>query len=51
MKGNVYVRTNSVNDKVYVGKTYRTIEERFKEHILESKGKRKGYLKFKWSYV
>lgn len=40
MKGNLYVITNSVNDKVYVGKTYRTIEERFKEHILESKRER-----------
>ena len=40
MKGNLYVITNSVNDKVYVWKTYRTIEERFKEHILESKRER-----------
>lgn len=40
MKGNLYVITNSVNDKVYVGKTYKSIEERFKEHIKESKRER-----------
>lgn len=37
MKGNLYLITNKINDKVYVGKTYHSIEERFKQHIRESR--------------
>lgn len=33
----IYKITNLVNFKVYIGKTKRTIEERFEEHILEVK--------------
>ena len=32
MKGSIYKITNDINDKVYVGKTLLSIEERFKEH-------------------
>lgn len=32
----IYIIKNRVNDKVYVGKTLNTIEERFKEHCKES---------------
>lgn len=31
----IYKITNQVNNKVYIGKTTRTIEERFKEHVCE----------------
>lgn len=37
MKGNLYLITNKINDKVYVGKTYHSIEKRFKQHISESR--------------
>ena len=36
----IYKITNSINNKVYIGKTSKTIEERFKEHILDSKRER-----------
>lgn len=32
----IYKITNLVNNKIYIGKTDRTIEERFKEHIRNS---------------
>lgn len=32
----IYKITNIVNGKVYIGKTNRTIEERFKEHCQKS---------------
>lgn len=41
MIGNLYLITNKINNKKYVGKTYKSIEERFKEHIKESKNKTK----------
>ena len=31
----VYKITNDINNKVYIGQTTRTIEERFKEHLYE----------------
>ena len=37
MIGNLYLIRNSVNTKVYIGKTYDTIEARFKSHIRDSK--------------
>jgi predicted GIY-YIG superfamily endonuclease len=37
MNGNLYVITNIINQKHYIGKTYKDIEKRFKEHIQESK--------------
>ena len=37
MKGSVYLIENKINHKVYIGKTYLTIKERWKEHIKESK--------------
>lgn len=36
----IYVITNDVNGKQYVGKTNGTIEKRFKEHIKDSKRER-----------
>lgn len=36
MYGNIYKITNQINNKVYIGKTLKTIEERFLEHIRDS---------------
>lgn len=36
MYGNIYKITNQINNKVYIGKTLKTIEERFLEHIKDS---------------
>ena len=33
----IYTITNAVNGKVYIGKTLRSVEKRWKEHIQESK--------------
>lgn len=35
----IYVITNDVNGKQYVGKTFLTLEERFEEHLRDSKTK------------
>lgn len=34
MYGYIYKITNKVNNKIYIGKTIKTIEERFNQHIL-----------------
>lgn len=39
----IYVITNNINDKQYVGKTNLSIEKRFKEHIRDSKGSMKKH--------
>ena len=36
----IYIIKNDINDKVYIGKTTKTIQERFKEHIREYKKER-----------
>ena len=36
----IYVITNDINNKQYVGKTNTSIEKRFKEHINDSKKER-----------
>lgn len=36
----IYKITNNINQKVYIGKTERTIEERFKEHCQDYKRER-----------
>lgn len=45
--GYIYIITNKINDKVYIGQTSRTIETRWKEHLLsyqnESKKRYKLY--------
>lgn len=41
MLGNLYIIRNTVNDKVYIGKTYKSLEWRFKEHIRQAKNKSK----------
>lgn len=33
MQGNLYIITNNINCKIYIGKTYNDIDHRFKEHI------------------
>ena len=35
MKGYIYKIWNDINDKLYIGKTLSTIEERFKEHCYD----------------
>ena len=42
--GRVYIITNLINDKKYVGITTRTIEERFKEHIRSSNNEKYSFL-------
>lgn len=36
----IYVITNDINNKQYVGKTHNSIEKRFKQHVSDSKRKR-----------
>ena len=40
MKGKIYKIYNDVNDKLYIGKTVSSIEERFQEHCYDSKKER-----------
>lgn len=44
-KGFVYIIRNTVNDKVYIGQTTQSIEERFKQHLKPSTTKTKGSYK------
>ena len=37
MNGYIYYISNSINDKLYIGKTIETLEERFKEHCRASR--------------
>lgn len=37
MKGFIYIIKNSVNDKVYIGQTKNSIEQRWKEHLRHAK--------------
>lgn len=39
--GYIYKITNTINDKVYVGQTTRTLDERFKEHLRNCNAKSK----------
>ena len=39
MKAIIYKITNDINDKVYVGQTWKTAEERFSRHLAESRWK------------
>lgn len=36
----IYKITNQINGKIYIGKTYNSIESRFKEHVRDSKRQR-----------
>lgn len=46
MLGNLYIIKNTVNDKVYIGKTYNTIEQRFKEHKQDARRESRKHNKF-----
>ena len=35
--GYIYKITNKINQKIYIGQTAKTIEERFQEHIIDAK--------------
>lgn len=35
--GYIYIIKNTVNDKVYIGKTIQTLERRFQKHLSDSK--------------
>ena len=39
----IYKITNSINGKIYIGKTLRTVEERFREHCQDSKNCRREH--------
>lgn len=43
--GYIYIITNKNNDKVYIGQTSRTIEERWKEHLLSYQDEAKKHYK------
>lgn len=40
MTGKVYKITNKINGKSYIGKTYGSVDQRFKEHVKDSKSER-----------
>ena len=42
MKGYIYLIENKINDKKYIGKTYLSIEERWKQHWLDSRKAHNG---------
>ena len=35
----IYKITNDINNKVYIGKTIKTVEERFRQHLKRQKTK------------
>lgn len=43
----VYIIKNTINDKVYIGQTYKNLNKRFKEHKRVAKG---GKIKYKSSF-
>lgn len=40
MEGSIYKIYNDINDKLYIGKTVTSLEERFKQHVKDSKRRR-----------
>ena len=40
----IYKITNMLNNKIYIGKTNRTIEERWREHVRSSKLANKNHI-------
>lgn len=36
MAGNLYKIVNNINNKVYIGKTYKTIQERWRNHLSDA---------------
>lgn len=44
MNGYIYLVTNIINGKQYVGKTYSTPEQRFKEHVKDSYKNKQRYM-------
>ena len=40
MKGTIYVIKNLINGREYVGKTFSTVEKRFKQHLIDSRKER-----------
>ena len=40
----IYQITNTINGKIYIGKTIRTIEERFQGHVYHANAKRQTHL-------
>lgn len=49
MKGNLYKITNTVNKKVYIGKTYSTLEVRWRRH-MQDVFRLNEYLEYKYNY-
>lgn len=43
--GSIYIITNSINDKVYIGQTTLSVEDRWKAHLKPSTSKRKSSYK------
>lgn len=40
MSNFIYIIKNFANNKIYIGKTERSVEERFREHLQESRNKK-----------
>lgn len=38
--GYIYIIKNKINEKVYIGQTLRSVEERFKQHMKPSNHKK-----------
>jgi len=46
MKGYIYKVTNIINNKIYIGQTIRNVDDRWKQHIKDSKQKRYKHIHF-----
>ena len=45
-EGFIYKITNDINDKVYIGQTTQTVEDRFKQHLKEHRRTDKSHVTY-----